>query len=330
MLNTIINSILGMHMLLCTSLAVQQRGIFYQYRSAQMEVAQHPLSIRAVDISLTLRKMLRGCDKENFFDIWAMRRFVDSSLAKEGYTNRLCYAKLEADQSPVWQVTAYPNLPAWANYWVIKKIYSVFQQTKVLFRTFFPATKLSDTAFEKERIFWSLQECELQSTNGQYHGKGALTQKEVIDKQIIYPNVLTSEESEILLLYNYAPLRTGGEQMHFLLIPNPSHPAEHFLELNSEQYTQVLALAKKVTLWANETFQGQVVVHFFDKTGEMAGQTQPLYHAHLIIVKKGEEELWGRLAMFFRMFFPPSPLASDELEKRVTHYRDTLGKSIRS
>ena len=91
------------------------------------------------------------------------------------------------------------------------------------------------------------------------------------------------------------------------------------------EYIKVLSLARKVTLWAEQALGGQAVVHFFDKTGEIAGQIQPLFHAHLIVVKKGEEETWGRISMFCRMFLPPSPLPTDELETRVNHYRNTLG-----
>ena len=305
-------------------------SILYENRSAQMEVAQHPLSIRAVDILLQSQQSCRQLDESNFSDIWRIRYIAETYLAEAGYKNRLCYSKFEAELSPTWQVAAYSNLPEYIDNWITRKVYSIFQQSKVLFRTFFPTDKQSEAAFEKECAFWSDLDTAIEHTNGQNNGRGALTKREVIHKQMVFPETLSPEDenSEILLLYNYAPLRTGGEQLHFLLIPNPTKPAENFLELDEQQYINVLSLAKKVTLWAEEVFEGQAVVHFFDKTGEIAGQTQPLFHAHLIIVKKGKEEVWGKVAMFLRMFMPPSPLSSKELEHRVSHYKDGLGKFL--
>lgn len=329
----IVNIILGVHMgtylyASIASVSTNPESTLYRNGSAQMEVAQHPLSIRAVDILLQEQQTFRQLNEDNFSDIWKIRYIADTYLAEAGYKNRLCYSKFEAERSPTWQVAAYSSLPGYIDNWITRKMYSIFQQTKVLFRTFFPTDKQPETALKNERAFWSLLEKEIEYTNGQNNGRGALTKEEVIHKQIVFPPTLSCEDSEILLLYNYAPLRTGGEQMHFLLIPNPAKPAENFLELDKQQYINVLSLARKVTLWAEEVFEGQAIVHFFDKTGEIAGQTQPLFHAHLIIVKKGKEETWGRIAMFLRMFMPPSPLPSDELEKRVSHYRDTLGKFL--
>ena len=88
-----------------------------------------------------------------------------------------------------------------------------------------------------------------------------------------------------------------------------------------------MSLVREIVLWSEKEFSN-AVVHFFDKTGEIAGQTQPLYHANVIIVKKEKEESWGKIAMFFRRIFPLSPLPSNEFEKRVSIYRDTLGKFL--
>ena len=297
----------------------------YQHNSVEMEIARRPLSIRAVDISLKERPNFCTLNEENFSDLWEARYLAETHLKQAGYRNRLCYAQLEANASPVWQVTTYSNLPSYLDNCVMRKIYSIWQQVKVLFRTIFPPCEKSKVPFKEERNFWSSFDTVVNASDPQKSGRGALTQEAVIRKQILFPESAPSSDHEILLLYNYAPLRTGGEQMHFLLIPQPIKPAKNFLELDKEQYINALALAQKVTLWAQKTYAEQVTVHFFDKTGEIAGQTQPLFHAHLIIVKKGSEEIWGKIAMFLRMIFPVRPLPSNELESRVNHYRSSLG-----
>lgn len=298
----------------------------YQNQSVEIKVAQQPLSIRAVDISLRQNLNLSELSEENFSDFWEARYIAEAHLDEAGYRNRLCYAKLDAKSEPVWQTTAYSELPSYLDNWVIRKIYSIWQQAKVLFRTIFP-NRPSDAIFEEESSFWSDFKTEAIDSNNKT-GTGALTKEEVIDTQIVFPNKIPSSDNDMLLLYNYAPLRTGGEQMHFLIIPNPAKPAKNFLELDKDQYIQVLKMAQQVTLWANDTFEEPMTLHFFDKSGEIAGQTQPLFHANLIIVKNESEAMWGRIAMFFRMLFPASPLPSKELERRVTHYRESLGHSL--
>ncbi|MEZ5315619.1 MAG: hypothetical protein R3E91_05380 [Chlamydiales bacterium] len=278
----------------------------YQNNSTKIEIAQHPLSIRSVDIKPKSPSLLSELNEENL------------------------YAKLRSNESPVWQVTAYANLPNYLDHCVTRKIYSIWQQTKVLFRTIFPVKRMSEEFLARESSFWDLNHVTESSSVGQKNGQGALTSQEVIDKQMVFPNSMPDKDNEILLLYNYAPLRTGGEQMHFLLVPNPAKPAKNFLELDKEQYTHVLALAQKVALWAEGEFKEEVVMHFFDKTGKIAGQTQPLFYAHLILVRSRNEERWGRVAMFFRMFFPVTPLSRQEVAKRVTHYKSSLGEFLAS
>jgi len=295
----------------------------YQNASTKLNIAEHPLSNRAVEISLTEQSPLEQLDESHFSDLWETRYVAEKHLSDAGNTNRLCYAQLEADGSPTWQIAPYDSLPTYLDNPVFRKIYSIWKQGAVLFRTIFPASEPSGKALERVRAFWANLQTEFDVHEGDKNGHGALMSDEVIQKQIVYPD--SKDEGEVLLLYNYAPLRTKGEQMHFLLIPNPTNPAENFLELDQEQYVQVLALAQKVADWAKEEFGDQVMVHFFDKTGKIAGQTQPVYHAHLILVnKEGNEETWGKVAMFFRMVFPARPLPPDELQRRVTNYRERV------
>ncbi len=297
--------------------------LLYQKDAVQLNIARHPLLDRSVEIYLSDQSSLEHLNDSDFGRIWETRRLAEAHLSTSGNKNRLCYAKLEADKSPVWQITPYDSLPAYLDNPIFGKIYSIFKQAAVLFRTLFPAAEPSGEKLERVRTFWANLQPEQDISIEEKNGRGPLTEESVIERQIVYP--ASKDDHEILLLYNYAPLRTGEEQMHFLLTPSPANPAENFLELDSEQYIRVLTLSQRVAQWVKEEFGSGAVVYFFDKTGKIAGQTQPLYHAHLIIVNSRREEFWGRITLFFRMLVPARPLPSAELERRVFDYRKRLG-----
>lgn len=315
-------------LLAATPLIGENPPSLYQTGCAQLAIAQNPLSNRAVNVSLKQPHLIDRLDDKYLSDIWKTRFVAEQHLARQGYENRLCYSKLKSETPPSWQVVSYSSLPWYLDNILCRKIYSVWTQAAVLFRTTFPPSAPSDATLEKEKLFWRSLVPEVSHDIEEKSGRGALTNDSVIQKQLVYPDTSSSNDSEILLLYNYAPLQTGGEQMHFLLVPKATKPARNFLELDKQQYIEVLSLTKKVALWVENNFDRQATIHFFDKTGEIAGQTQPLYHAHLIIVTQEKEETWGKLAMFFRMLLPSRPLPSSELEQRVTHYRTSLGKFL--
>lgn len=300
----------------------------YENDCVRLEVAERPLAKNAVDITLKQPVPIGQIEEQCFGDIWDTRYIAEKHLANAGYENRLCYSKIKGDRPASWQVVSYSSLPWYLDNVVFRKIYSIWKQATVLYRTAFSASPLSEKEAGKVRSFWSIHGMQAGERGSRKTGTGALTKSDVIQKQLVHPLNPSSEDNDILLLYNYAPLRTGGEQMHFLLVPNPSKPAKNFLELDREQYVKVQNLTKKVSLWAEREFKGRATIHFFDKTGEIAGQTQPLYHAHLIIVTEEKEEIWGKLSMFLRMLIPSSPLPGNELKRRVTHYRKSLGNFI--
>ena len=302
-----------------------------QSLGAKLEMAQSPLSSGAIEISPDHSSSFNQLEKKSFELLWKTRFEAERHLAGSGNKNRLCYSKLKSDSSPKWQLVTYSSLPWFLDNFILRKIYSIWKQAVVLFRTSFPASAPSEKEMKKMREFWQTP-AKQQGEEGviEKSGSGALIIKGVVKKQLVYPETPSEDKNEIRLLYNYIPLRTGGEQMHFLLVPTPSNPARNFLELDKEQYVEVLSLTQKVAFWARKQFGEDATIHFFDKTGKIAGQTQPLYHAHLIIVKEDKEEVWGKLAMFFRMLVPTWPLSDDELKKRVTHYRGTLGRYLAS
>jgi len=297
----------------------------YETAYTQLTVSQNPLSKHSVNITLK-----QSFDDKIFFDIWKTRFIAERHLANNGYENRLCYLKLENNIPLTWHLTSYESIPRYLNNILFRKIYSIWVQAKVLFRTVFPSlTFFFANDLKKEKLFWKSLISKRDDKLDKKTGKGPLTEDNVIQKQIIYPSS-SFNDSQIFVLYNYAPLQTGREQMHFLLVPNPNRPAKNFLELDNEQYIEILLLTKKINLWAMKEFKQKAIIHFLDKTGEIAGQTQPIYHAHLVIITQKKEEIWGKISMFFRMLFPTRPLPDKELNKRVEYYRNTLGAFLKN
>ncbi|MFT4553338.1 MAG: diadenosine tetraphosphate (Ap4A) HIT family hydrolase [Chlamydiales bacterium] len=305
--------------------AVESRSPIYENEWARLDFPKSPLRTTAVEISLKHELSPdQEEEEEHLRGLWEIRYLAEKHFAERGILNRLCYSKFEAGQTPKWQVVPYPSLSGYFDNGVLRNIYSLWNQTAVLFRTIFPAKEVSTKDRARIKTLWDKSKPKVISQVVEQTGTGALNREDVIERQIIYPSSM-KEENDILLLYNYAPLYSGGRQMHFLLVPNPSSPAKNFLELEEKQYVEVLSLANKIAIWAQENFPKGTTVHFFDKTGVMAGQSEPLYHAHVVIIEDESEEIWGKLSMFFRMLLPRSPIANKILEKRVSYYRETLG-----
>lgn len=293
----------------------------YQDNHVSIKKSENPLSHGAIDIGLKNFHTFQECSEDSFAALWKARTIAEENLSRLNYDNRLCYTHIQSGQLPVWQVVAYSHLPRYLDNWITRKIYSIWQQSKVLFHTIFPRHQ----ELELDPM-WSDVNTEIADQLKTQTGYGALSNKEVIHRQIVFPsNPLSIADHKILVLYNYAPLKTGGEEMHFLLVPNPEKPAKNFLELDQEQYTELLLVVQKISYWVQEQFGNTAAIHLFDKTGEIAGQTEPLFHTHLIIVQKEEEALMGKISMFLRMLIPSRPLSKEELTKRVSHYRDSLG-----
>lgn len=299
-----------------------QSPTIFQSDHATLEVSRFPLSPGSVDVFLKVFSIEKA-SKEHFSDVWKARRLAESHFSKKGYSNRLCYSKIASDLPLKWQIVPYSFLPWYFDNFLFRKIYSVFKQAQILYQTTFSPKSLSDGSISSQMPFWndldfSLEE-EVKKT-----GTGILTEKRTIQKQLVYPPVFEENKEQIFLLYNYAPLNTGGEQMHFLIVPSPENPARNFLELDKNQYVATLSIAKKVIMWAQEKFNGKARIYFFDKTGKIAGQTQELYHAHLLIVSDKKEEFLGKTSMFLRMLYPPHPLSAKELLIRVSRYKKSF------
>ncbi len=295
-----------------------------QTEQANLILSETPLLDGAVDITLQHPTPFKELNEKQFSEIWKLRNIAEKHFAKNKIENRLCYSKITPEAAAKWQVVPYKSLPLYLDNVIFRKIYSIWQQLQVLYHTVFTPKSPTEKNRQIQQRFWEDLGEDLSISEGKT-GSGALISSEVIQKQLIYPQYPGGNENQILLMYNYAPLKTGGEQMHFILVPVPEKPARDFLELDKEQYLKTLSLAQKISQWAQKKFEGKAVVHFFDKTGKIAGQTQALFHAHVIVVQEEKEELWGKLSMFFRMLLPPSPLSAPLLKSRVQHYKETLG-----
>ena len=137
--------------------------------------------------------------------------------------------------------------------------------------------------------------------------------------------------SKINILYNYKPIQTSKEEaLHFLLVPKKNSPAKNFLELDKEQYKEVLLLAQKVAKWAKSKFGPSYSVYFFDKTGENAGQTQFVFHAHLVVVKDAPNNCCSKLAKLFQLISPRRELSKEKLEGTVQKYKADLGAFVQN
>ncbi|MGA8164101.1 MAG: HIT domain-containing protein [Waddliaceae bacterium] len=299
----------------------------YEYGPVQLEVARHPLSSRAVDIDLQQPRPLHELDETVFSALWKTRRAAENHFRKAGYDNFLCYAKLKNDEPPKWQVVPYSSsLPWYLDNALCRKIYSIVMQAQVLWRTMFPVHQSEEARREEKREFWHSLSDETERSGGAKRGSGALTQKNVIRRQIVYPDSLSSDDNGILVLCNYAPVRTGEKPWHYLLIPNPDRPAKDFSELDEQEYIKVMRHAQGIAMWAKQHFGEEASVHLYDKTGKIAGQTEPVYHAHAIITQNDPEEGWGKASMLFRLFFLPSrKLPPDELAQTVADSKEAIG-----
>jgi len=280
-------------------------------------------SNEAIELSINTHFQKMGI--EDFRTLYKTRKIAENYFDFKHFSNRLCYFSLKKEQLTLYQLVPY-HTPVWfLNLFIFRKIYSVWQQTQVLYHTFFPIKQTQSRT--KGIDIGQHPELTLIQTSKLKTGSGALCDSQVIKSQLIYPEKQL-ENAPMLVLYNYAPLKAGKNQLHFLIIPNPNQPAKDFTELEEEQFIHMMQLIQKIETWAQQKFDGKAMIHVFDKKGQFAGQTQPLYHAHVVIVDKKSEEFFGKINMLFRMLLPQTPLSKKELEKRVTLLKKTLGDYI--
>lgn len=302
----------GVLLLIATTTFLHSTTPFFSERDVHLEAPQNPLTPYAAEI--VSHSPLSTLTTEQCREIWKARRVAEQHLNESALDQRLHYGKLSHQHALRLQLAAYSPIPSFMDQVVLRKIYAVWMQSRVLWHLLF-----SSSLYEprEHASFWE----GLSEDSGRNYppsGGGALISEQVIETQRVY------EGQAVRVLYNYAPLK----EMHFLVAPKSEHPARDFMELEEAQYVEVLTLTKKIADWAAERFGDEARLHFFDKKGVIAGQTQPLYHAHIIITTSAEEEWWGKVKMFFRMLLPARPLSVERLRERVTFYQNSLGNFL--
>jgi diadenosine tetraphosphate (Ap4A) HIT family hydrolase len=277
---------------------------------SKQPLAHHALEIQGPNIEeLTLKDIKT---------IYVVRQMVNFLFRTKGFENSLCYFKMEFGQPLKMHLVPYPSLPQRWDYAFLRFLYRFFLQSAVLLHTIYPPKTLSASQIEDEKKFWGNIVVNTNTGNITKTGSCQLLQTSTIQTQ----EILRTDHA--ICLYNYAPLEVGEHGMHLLIIPHPGKPAAHFLEMDEEQYVDVLESAKKLSKWANVYFKEKnLQIHCYDKSGSLAGQTQNVFHLHWILVEK-EDTLTGKLKLFLRMIIPPRPLSTQALQERITKYKNII------
>lgn len=255
-------------------------------------------------IQFAVSNELQPDDREK---LWELRSKAHVYLADRGAKGQLSYLKYDRSGSLNVQVVPY-QLPSYLDWPVLRSVASVWQQFAAVLRTIFGST-IQPAAV-------CLDEQGLPGRGGNFTGEGALVSPDVIAKQRVW------EGEHLNVLYNYRPIKTES-QVHFLLTVKPAEAARDFSEVTQAQYAEVLELAQRIDKKAREHWSTEAVeTHVLDKVGRFAGQTESVYHAHVVVVLNKSDDFWGKLSLLWRMVWSPSPLPADELSRRVEAQRE--------
>ena len=235
--------------------------------------------------------------QENPSELYKMMQKVAQYWESSGLVNYLVY-KSSVDIS--WEMV--PTEGQQTSLW--DRIRSYFQQFIIIARVTFGRYLVTDT--EKRHLFTkyeALTSFEAQETAATTHQVtvDAFCKKQVIDSQLVW------EGKQIRVLYNYAPI--GSEGLHFLVVPI-AHK-ERLTQLSEEEFVEMQTIA--TTLIRQYP---QHLCYRYSKTGSLAGQTVPHFHEHIVFLQP-QDDLWGKLSVFFRMILPSTPLNAVDLAKRV-------------
>lgn len=289
--------------------------ISYQNESAWLETPNFSLSPDAVGIFSEQTDFEKMSEKD-FIALYKARKVAHEILREKGYKNFLNYSQIGTDRPFQAQLVSFASLPSYLENGIVRNLYSFFLQLRVVVNSAFFPTK---TTPRPSKGFTSV---ELPKNDPAiFTGFGALTKVKQIQKQLLYPKLEEIEKEKAFVLYNYAPLKVGDNKLHFLIIPNPQKPARNFEELEEDQYVRVQELVQKILHISKKKFGNSCVIHVFDKTGQLAGQTQELFHTHVLIQEKASEALSGRLKLIGRMLAPPSPLSEQELQGKMSELK---------
>jgi diadenosine tetraphosphate (Ap4A) HIT family hydrolase len=214
---------------------------------------------------------------------------------EKGIDNYLVYKKSD---ERCWEIVPYYR----GSFALWNRICSYARQIVVLTRVTFGRAAVTSTEYQ---ALPSQAKTNLAAED-------AFCKKEVIDRQLVL------EGKYINVLYNYAPINAGKDQLHFLLVSKVHR--DGFTDLTKEEVAEAAELTDRITA----IFGG--ISYQYHKTGSLAGQTVPHWHQHLVFVDPAYN-LWSILTVLFGMVIPASPLSAKELESRVIVLREQMKKA---
>lgn len=187
-----------------------------------------------------------------------------------------------------------------------------WQQLQVAFRVFFGGTEIDNGAkgLQKslyESAFDEVGTVRPEDSDGE-KSTDPFCNDEIIGKQLV------KEGTHVRVLYDYRPV---GDS-HFLIVPK-AHRRD-FRQLTEEEYIEAAELSQFVInkLKENQPVSSAYIMH---KTQIDAGQSVPHWHMHVISTASAKDDFWSKVQFLWRMTFGSSPLARDELTRRVDHYK---------
>jgi len=280
-------------------------------------------------------------DKEHL-ESYKMIQQVRSCWERCGYAKSyLVYGRTSPNlrsETFHWEVVPYPE-----NGW------NKLKQLRVIWNVSFGSSFLT----EKERVMIAsgLRE-QMQSLDEPYttansaeKGDDAFCDPDVIAKQCVH------EGKEMVVLYNYAPVKVVEESPHFLIIPKRHRG--NFNELTASEYSEAMQLATKITDYFHD-FYPQSTLHLYHKTGQPAGQSVPHWHLHVVVVKEDAylpsfefpcvksptsctsldspfrhvSQKFGQFCQscqnFVYLMLPQRKLSQEDLAQRVTYYQEEI------
>ncbi len=246
--------------------------------------------------------------------VWELRRAADQNFANTGAIGQLGYLKIGPSGCHSVQVAPY-YLPSYMDYPVLRSIASLWQQVRAVLNTLFGSTQATTAVALPAAVA---------SVDVKRTGGGALVEQEVIDKQLVW------QGRNINVLYNFRPIKTAT-QVHLLLVVKPERPGRNFGEISREDYIEVLDVARAIDQRAREVWKDQkeeVETYIFDKTGSFAGQTQPIYHAHVVVTLGAKDSTWGKLRLLWRMVWTPAALKDDKLREARDSMRTLFAEAL--
>ena len=247
---------------------------------------------------------LQVCPKNNQFnqqEAFLLLQKIAAVWKEQGVVDYLIYRK--SDELS-WEIVPY-----YQNHSVWDRFNSIIRQLFVL------ACVSFDRCFVRNReIVFAKYKDQFSSPLPSQEKTTRVAQDVFCNPEIVARQCVLSGQY-INVLYNYAPINAGKDQLHFLLVPKMHR--EGFSDLTPEEYAEVVQLTEKLcSIFDMTSYQ-------YHKTGTLAGQTVAHWHQHLVFVEPGYSWL-GKLSVLFRMAVPPSPLTPKELEMRVDKLKGQL------